>query len=244
MASLKLVTLLRDRRTWFAVFILAVFLAAQASGLNEYLSIAALAENRSWLLALVRENMAVAVVVFLAAYVCLVALSLPGSQMMTITGGFLFGTLLGSALSVIGATAGAIVIFMAITRIFGPVPLSRLGRRVEAVAMTIRSEAWSYLFVLRLVPVAPFFAVNLAAAVVGVSLRTFALTTFFGIIPGSLAYSMFGAGFGTMFDAGRVPGFTELLTPEILYGIGSLAALAFLAIPVKRYLGMRRTPRL
>ncbi len=243
MASLKLATLLRDRRTWFVVIILAVVAAAHAFGLNDYISIAALSENRSLLLAFVKEHMVVAAIGFLAAYVSVVALSLPGAQILTITGGFLFGTLLGSALSVIGATTGAILIFIAVTRIFGPVPLSRLGPRVEAVTKAIKSEAWSYLFVVRLVPIAPFFAVNLAAAVVGVSLRTFALTTFFGIIPGALAYAMFGAGLGTMFDAGHVPGFTELLSPEILFAIGSLAALALLAFPVKRYMGKRTKSR-
>lgn len=244
MASLKHVDLLRDKRTWFIVTIIAVVAAAHAFGLSDYLSIASLAENRLLLKTLVKEHMVIAVMGFLATYIALVALSLPGSQILTITSGFLFGTLLGSALSVIGATAGAVVIFVTVTRIFGTVSLSRLGWRVEAVAAAIKSEAWSYLFVLRLVPVAPFFAVNLAAAVVGVNLRTFVLTTFFGIIPGSLAYSMFGAGFGTMFDAGHVPGFTELLTPEILYSISGLAALALLAIPVKRYLGKRNSSRI
>ena len=234
------VQLLRSRRCWLASAVIAIFAAAHAAGLNDCLSIAALAENRSLLMDFVGSHLAIAVAVFIAVYVGLVALSLPGSQILTIASGLMFGTVPGAALSVIGATLGAILVFIAVTRIMGPLSLTRLGHRVETIAEAIKSEAWSYLFVLRLLPVAPFFAVNLAAALVGVSFRTFVFTTFFGIIPGALAYAMCGAGFGTMFEDGQIPGLVELLSPQILLALGALAALALTAIPMKRYLERRR----
>lgn len=238
------VKLLCDRRSWLAGVVIAIVVAAHAFGLNDYLSIATLAENRTLLMGFVGGHMAIAILTFIAVYIGLVAFSLPGSQILTIAGGFLFGTVLGAALSVVGATAGAILIFIAVTRIFGPLSLSRLGRRVETIAQAIRSEAWSYLFVLRLLPIAPFFAVNLAAALVGIKLRTFAFTTFFGIIPGALAYAMCGAGIGTMFEAGHVPDLTDLLSPQIMLAMGALAALALAAIPMKRYIERRKAERI
>lgn len=215
----------------------------QILGLSGFISIESILGSRQTLLSFVEQNYILSIVLFFAVYVTTVTFSLPGSQVLTITAGFMFGSSLGATLSVAGATVGAALLFLAVTRIFGFLTFGRPGSLVEKLASTLKADAWSYLFVLRLVPVAPFFAVNLAAALVGVSFRTFALTTFFGIMPGSLAYATFGDGLGTVFQAGSVPGFFDLMTPELLLSTSVLTTLAIAAIPLRRYVEKRMKDR-
>ena len=231
--------MVRDKRVWLFAGFLAIVLIVEIFGLHGYLSMESVARNRLTLLSLVNHNYVLSIVLFLAVYVLLVALSLPGSQILTITAGLLFGTYLGATLAVVGATTGAGLLFLAVTRIFGIASIGRPGSRVERLTAVLKADAWSYLLVLRLIPVVPFFAINLAAALVGIPFWTFALTTLFGIVPGALAYAMFGAGMGTMLQAGTVPGVLDLMTPELLLSTGGLATLAIVAIPVRRHIERR-----
>ncbi|MDO9502041.1 TVP38/TMEM64 family protein [Falsiroseomonas sp.] len=224
---------MRDRRLWIVLAVIAVILALRLTGLTEHLSLETLARHRVTLAALVADHALVAGLVFVAAYAAAVALSVPGAVFLTLAGGFLFGAVLGTALTVVGATIGATLVFLLARRIFGPDALDRLGATAQKLAEGIRRNAASYLLVLRLVPLFPFFLVNLVPAFAGVRLPTYVLTTFFGILPATAVFSLAGAGLGEVLEAGGNFEVSSVLTPQILGALIGLAALSLAAIPLK-----------
>ncbi|PZW43042.1 putative membrane protein YdjX (TVP38/TMEM64 family) [Humitalea rosea] len=225
--------LLRDRRLWIAVAVVAVLLGLRATGLGDILSLETLRTHRAWLSGLVAEHRLVAALLYTLVYVVVVALSIPGAVILTLAGGFLFGALLGTLLAVVGATIGAVLVFLLARAVFGPDALDRFGPRAAGLAEGIRRNAWSYLLVLRLVPLFPFFLVNLVPPFVGVRLPVYALTTCLGILPGTAVFSLSGAGLGSVLDAGGSLDLGSILTPQIIGALLGLAALSLLAIPLK-----------
>jgi uncharacterized membrane protein YdjX (TVP38/TMEM64 family) len=168
---------------------------------------------------------------YVALYAVLVALSVPGGAMLTIAGGFLFGTWLGAACAVIGATAGAIGVFLAARTGFGGLA-QRAGPAVGKLEAGFRADGFNYLLVLRLMPIFPFWLVNLVPALVGVKLPTFALATFLGIIPGSFVYASIGNGLGSVVEE---PDTGILLRPSILLPAAGLAVLALVPVIYKHW---------
>lgn len=226
--------LLRDRRVWIALAVLAVVLALRFTGLGELLSLETLARHRGALAGFVAANAALAAGAYVAVYVAAVALSLPGAVVLTLAGGLLFGAVAGTMLTVVAATIGATLVFLFARRIFGADALERLGPRAASLAEGIRRDAASYLLVLRLVPLFPFFLVNLVPAFCGVRLPVFVLTTLFGILPGTAVFTLAGAGLGEVLAAGGQFEISRVLTPTILGALLGLAALSLAAIPLRR----------
>jgi uncharacterized membrane protein YdjX (TVP38/TMEM64 family) len=134
---------------------------------------------------------------------------------------------------VLGATIGATLVFLLARTVFGANALDRLGATAQRLAEAIRRNAASYLLVLRLVPLFPFFLVNLVPAFVGVRLSTYVLTTAIGILPGTAVFSLAGAGLGGILDAGGTLDVRSILSPEILAALLGLAALSLAAIPLR-----------
>jgi len=230
----KLSRILRDRRLWLVLGLLGAILMVRASGLGDLLSLDALAQHRQALSGFVARNLALSAIGFVVVYAAVVALSVPGAVVLTLAGGFLFGALAGTLLTVLGATIGATLVFLLARRLFGADALARLGAPAERLAQGIRRNAASYLLVLRLVPLFPFFLVNLVPAFAGVGLPVYMLTTFFGIMPATAVFSLAGAGLGGILDAGGTLNLGTVLTPEIIGALLGLAALSLLAIPLKK----------
>jgi len=225
--------LLRDRRLWIALLVAGAVVAARLLGLADHLSLETLARHHAALARFVDANRAVAAAAYVALYAAAVALSVPGAVVLTLAGGLLFGAVLGTALAVTAATVGATGVFLLARTLFGENGLARLGPRAEALAAAIRRNAASYLLVLRLVPLFPFFLVNLVPAFVGVGLPVYVVTTFFGILPGTAVFSLAGAGLGDVLAAGGAFDVRSVLTPQVLGALVGLAALALAAIPLK-----------
>jgi uncharacterized membrane protein YdjX (TVP38/TMEM64 family) len=226
--------LLTDRRLWLVLAALAAFAIIRWSGLGEILSLETLRTHREALAGWVGGNVVVASLAYVAAYVAAVGFSLPGAVFLTLAGGFLFGAALGTLLTVTGATIGATLVFLFAKAIFGANALDRFGAPAARLADGIRRNAASYLLVLRLVPLFPFFLVNLVPAFVGVTLPVYVATTFFGIIPGTAVFSLAGAGLGAVLDQGGALTPGAILTPEIVAGLLGLAALSLAAIPLRK----------
>lgn len=225
--------LLHDRRVWLLLGAIAAVLVLRVSGAGEWLSLETLRTHRVALTGWVGANLALAALAFVGLYTAAVAFSVPGAVFLTLSGGFLFGAVAGTLLSVTGATAGATLVFLFARAIFGANALDRFGATGARLAEGIRRNAWSYLLVLRLVPLFPFFLVNLVPAFVGVRLPVYVGTTLVGILPGTAVFSLAGAGLGSVLDAGGALELRSILTPEILGGLAGLAALALLAIPLR-----------
>ncbi|WP_300063772.1 VTT domain-containing protein [uncultured Roseobacter sp.] len=210
--------------------------------LKDYISFDALRDNREALIAFRDANFVMTVLAFLISYIVIVAFSLPGALVATLTGGFLFGTFGGSALSVTAATIGATVIFLAARYGLG----EKLKARMDASQGTVRKikegideNQWSMLFFLRLVPVVPFFVANLVPAFLAVPLHRYVISTFLGIIPGSLVYSSVGAGLGTVFERGESPNLGIIFEPHILLPILGLSLLSVLPVIIKAVTGKK-----
>ena len=174
-------------------------------------------------------------VAHMLAYIAMVAFSLPGGLVATLTGGFLFGTVFGGLLTVFGATIGATAIFLAAKTALGETLREKAGPKLRKLEDGFGKNAFSYMLVLRLVPVFPFFLVNLAPAFLGVPLRTYVVATFLGIIPGTFVFASLGNGLGAVFDAGRDPDLGLIFEPEILGPILALALLALLPVVYRRF---------
>jgi len=202
-----------------------------AVGGRHYLTFAALAENRDWLSSLVQRWGFVAAFFYIAVYALLVALSVPGSAVLTIAGGFLFGTWLGTLCAVLGATLGATGIFLATRAGLGGLA-RRAGPLVGKLEAGFRADAFNYLLVLRLVFIFPFWLVNLVPALAGVRLSTFILATFLGIIPGAFVYASLGNGLGNVVGE---PGLGVLLRPSVLGPVVGLVILALIPVGYKRW---------
>lgn len=230
---MSITRILRDRRTWIVLAILAGILALRASGLADHLSLDTLARHRESLTGLVASHGVAAALGYVVLYATAVALSVPGAVFMTLAGGFLFGAALGTALTVAGATLGATIVFLVARATFGADALERLGPAAQRLAEGIRRNAASYLLVLRLVPLFPFFLVNLVPAFAGVRLPVYVVTTLFGILPGTAVFSLAGAGLGGVLEAGGEFEVRKVLTPQILGALLGLAALSLAAIPLK-----------
>lgn len=229
-------TFLKSRRFWIAVAALAFIVALRMTKLGELLSLDTLRDHRGALVSWVEANKLLASAGYILVYVAVVAFSFPGAAILTLAGGFLFGAALGTALTAVGATVGATIVFLFAKFLIGDSAFRRLGSQSPNLVAGIRENAWSYLLVLRFVPLFPFFLVNLVAAFVGVKLSTYVLTTFFGILPGTAVYSLSGAGLGSILDQGGNISVGSILTPTILVALGGLAALSLAAIPIRKKL--------
>ena len=209
---------------------------------QDYLSFQALADNREALLAFRDENYVLTVAAFMLAYTLIVAFSLPGATVATLTGGFLFATFPGVLFNVTAATLGATAIFLAVQTSFG----DRIAARLEGseglqkrFKEAIDENQWSALFLLRLVPAVPFFVANVLPALFEVPLKRYVITTFFGIMPGALVYTSVGAGLGEVFERGDTPNLGIIFEPQILFPILGLCALALLPIVLKAVRGRK-----
>ncbi len=247
-ASAEKSSLIRRLIPLIAIVLLAI--AAYFTFGRGMISLEALVQHRAAIDAFVTEHRVLAVLAYIALYIVAVALSLPGATFLTVTGGVLFGLVLGASAAVIGATLGATVIFLVARTALGEPLLKRAGPRAKQLADGFREDAFSYLLFLRLVPAFPFFLVNLVPAFAGVKLSTFVVATALGIIPGGTVYAFAGTGLDSIisaqksaYDACMAGGRADchltfnaqgILTPELIGALIALGVLALVPVVVKR----------
>lgn len=220
---------------------LALFFAL---GGPQYVSMDYLREQRGTLKGFVENYAVLTALAFITLYAVMTAISVPGASIMTIVGGFLFGTFFGGGLVVIGATIGACVLFLAVRYAFRDLVKDKLGgKMLSKFENGLKENELSYLFILRLVPIFPFFVVNVAPAFFDVKFRNYAITTLFGIIPGSLVYASVGNGIGAIFDRGEDANLSGLmLQPSVIGPIVGLIALSLIPVFYKKIKGSPAEP--
>jgi len=232
-----------------AAIVLAAIVVIALGG-HRQISFETLVRHHGTIHGFVEGHRMAAVAAYVAVYVAVVALSLPGSLVLTLTGGILFGGLVGAGAAILGATAGATVVFLVARSAFGEHLARRAGPRAERLAEGFRADAFHYLLFLRLVPVFPFFLVNLVPALAGVGIGTFIAATFIGIIPAGFAFSFAGAGLdsviraqGVAYSACLAAGRADCrldfdvktaVTPELLTALAALGVLALVPVVVRR----------
>jgi uncharacterized membrane protein YdjX (TVP38/TMEM64 family) len=223
-------------RRWLRLLPLVVVVAGLtlvfATGLNRYLSLDALQARRGQLLSLVHAHPVAGLLVYALAVTAVVAFSIPGAMIMTMTGGFLFGPWLGAGAAVIGGSAGATILFLVARTAFGEALRRRIrsGGLMDKIQTGVRAHAFSYLLMLRLFPGIPFWICNIAAGLVHIPIRTYVAATVLGLIPPTLIYASIGSGLGHVFDQGGKPSLGLLFDPEVLLPLLGLAALSVLPV--------------
>lgn len=213
--------------------VLVLFAAALGAffyfDLGKYLSLDALKANRDALLAFTDAHYAPAVALFIGSYCLVVAVSLPGAAIMTLAGGFLFGSLLGTVYVNLGATTGSTLAFLAARYLLRDWVEAKFGSRLGAIQDGFSKNAFSYLMTLRLIPLFPFFLVNLVSGLTRVKLATYIAATAIGIIPGSFVYAYAGRQLGT------INSLAEIASPRVLLAFTLLGLLALVPVLYRKF---------
>jgi uncharacterized membrane protein YdjX (TVP38/TMEM64 family) len=209
--------------------------AAYATGLTKFLTLDALKENRALLAGFVAQHLFLAALAYMAVYAGVVALSLPAGALLTLSGGLLFGVPLGVALTVTGATVGAAALFLIARSAFGDVLRDKAGPFLARMSQGFAKDSFSYLLFLRLVPAFPFWAVNLAPALLGMKLQPYIIATAIGILPGTAIFTAFGAGLGELFDKGQEVSLKSVLSPTLLAALVGLGLLSLMPIAIRTF---------
>ena len=224
-------------RLWPLALLLAVLGLAYALGLHQYLSFKVLGEQQQRLRALVGANPIAAPAGFVVLYAACVAVSVPGSVVLTLAAGLLFGTALGAACAVVGASVGAVLLFLAARYAIGDWLAAKAGPLMSKVRDGLQRDGFSYLLAIRLIPVVPFWLANLAPALAGMRLAPFAAATAIGIIPGTVVFASIGAGIGSVLAEGRTPDLSVIFKPAVLLPLLGLALLSLLPVAYRHWKG-------
>ena len=218
-------------KRWLPLAVLiAGAIAFFALGLHRFISFKKLHAHHGELMAWVVDWGLMAAVASTVGYALMTAFSIPGGALASIVIGYLFGIAGGTAIVLVGATLGATAVFLAARTALGDILIKRARGALKRMEEGFRRDALSYLLVLRLVPLFPFWLVNLVPAFLGVSLRTFVIGTAIGIIPGTIVYISVGSGLGALLEKGQSPDLMIVFEPEILLPILGLAVLALVPI--------------
>jgi uncharacterized membrane protein YdjX (TVP38/TMEM64 family) len=236
------------------ILLLAVAAFIIAMGWHRYLTLEELAGRRESLRAYIADAPLLSLAVYGAVYAAVVALSLPGGAVLTLAGGLLFGWVVGGTAAIVAATIGASVIFLVARSAFAEPLAARAGPRLDRLRQGFQEDAFNYLLFLRLVPIFPFWLVNLAPGLLGVGFGTYFLATFLGIIPGTFAFAIAGNGLDSVIEAQQAAHQSclakmgaeaqkscpfaldpsALLTPELIAGLVALGLVALVPIVVKK----------
>lgn len=214
------------------ILVLALILVVYFK-LYQYLTFTALQQHRQLLVQWAEQHYLVTVLVFMFTYIIAVAISVPGAVFLTLVGGFLFGLVWGTVYVVVSATAGATLLFLAINTSLGHWLSKRANHWIKTMEAGFKRNAFNYLLILRLIPLFPFWLVNIVPAILNVPLRTFIVATFVGIIPGSFVYVSVGNGLNQLFSSGKQPDLGVIFKPAILIPLIGLALLSLLPVVYK-----------
>ena len=197
--------------------------------LSRFLSLDALKQNRDHLLAFTEANYAAAVALFILCYIAVTGLSLPGAVILTLAGGFLFGSAVGTVYVNLGATTGATLAFLAARYLLRDWVEQKFGKWLEPLQQGFAKNAFSYLMTLRLIPLFPFFVVNLVSGLTRMNVGSYVAATALGIIPGSFVYAYAGRQLGT------INSLKEIASPNVIAAFVLLGLLALVPTIYKKF---------
>jgi uncharacterized membrane protein YdjX (TVP38/TMEM64 family) len=206
-----------------------------AFGLHRYVSLEAFGRYEDSLAGFVDADPALAAAGYLLVYVAAVAVSFPGASLLTVAGGLMFGCVGGAVLAVAAATAGATIIFLIARTALGDLLAERAGPRVQRLRAGFREDGFKYLLFLRLVPLFPFWLVNLAAGLFGMRLLPYVAATLIGIVPATLVFTFFGEGLGTALDPAG-----PRISTKLFVGLLLLGALALAPVAIRKWRGSEK----
>jgi uncharacterized membrane protein YdjX (TVP38/TMEM64 family) len=181
-----------QKKILFVLIIIVVIVAIRITGVHRYLTFENLQTQKDILHSFVEGNFLLAVIIFILIYAVSVAFSIPGATILTLAGGLVFGTIPGAIFVNVGATAGAIGVFIFARYLLGAKLQEKYAEKLAKFNRELEINGYSYLLTLRFIPLFPFWMINLFAGLTKIPLRTYAWTTALGILPGSLVYTYTG----------------------------------------------------
>lgn len=227
-------------KRWLALILLIIALVAFFYfDLEKYLTFSALKSHHEILLNWTKEHYVFSVIIFMLIYIAVTAASIPGATLLTLMAGFLFGIYWGTLYVVISATIGALCLFLAVRTALEPWLAKKASQWINKMRKGFQRGAFNYLLTLRLIPLFPFWVVNIVPALLGVRTSTFFITTLVGIIPGSFIYVLLGSGLSDLFANNQTPNLKIIFTPSILIPLIALGILSLLPILYRHLKGTR-----
>ena len=221
-------------RLWPVYVIAAGLAVAWKFGLFSYFSLDTLREQQDVLKAYVEEHLVLAICAYLLVYILVTVFMLPGAGVVTISGGLMFGLIPGSLATIVGATIGACILFIAARTSIGESLRARAGPFLTRMEAGFKEDAFSYMFAMRFIPAVPFPVANIAPALLGAKFRDFLITTSLGIIPGVIAYTLIGSGLGATFAEGGDPDFASV-TKNLIPAVLALLVVSLLPVAYKKF---------
>ena len=219
------------RSAFSKFFILALILGLIGTfflfDLQQYLTLAALKSRQAAFAEFYAGHRLLTIAGYMAIYILATALSLPGATVLTLAGGALFGLGIGFLAISFASSIGATLAFLAARLVLRDTVQNRFGERLRAINDGVRKEGAFYLFSLRLVPIFPFFLINLAMGLTPLRTRTFYWVSQLGMIPGTLVYVNAGT------QLGKLDSLSGILSPGLLF---SFALLGLLPLVSKKLL--------
>jgi uncharacterized membrane protein YdjX (TVP38/TMEM64 family) len=222
------------KKALIVLFFIGGLIAFYLEG-DQYINFSTLKANRDNLLAYTLNHYEVIVIAAMAVYTVSTALSLPVATLLSLTIGFLFGLWIGTAIILISATLGATLVFLAVRYVFAEAVSRRLGTRARKLISEFHQNDFNYLLFLRLVPLFPFWLINLATAFTPIKVRTYVLATVIGIIPGALVFTNLGQ------SLGRIDSIDQLLSFRTVSALTLLGLFALIPVLVKKLRSIERS---
>jgi len=213
-------------------FIIAIVLA-KVFELDSIFSFENLKNSQENLSVFVENNYILTAVIFIGIYIISVAILIPIATILTLAGGFLFGSIIGVVFVNIGATIGAVLAFLFARYIIGNKIQEQYKDQLQKFNKELEENKYQYLFSLRFLPIFPFFLVNSFCGVTNVDMKTFFITTSLGIIPGSFVYTFAGS------KLADINSINDIFTTDILLAFVLLGLLSLFPIVVKKYKSRR-----
>lgn len=243
----------RLRRVWPLAAIAVAAAVAYAFDLHRHLNLDAFIAQRAIVVDFVAEHRALALGALIAVYITVVALSVPCGLALTMSAGFLFGPFVGGLAASFAATVGSTIVFLAAKTSLADTLRSKAGPRLERLACGVCQNAFHYVLFLRLVPIAPFWLVNLAPALIGVPTRAYVLATAIGILPATFVFAALGSSLDSVIAAQEAANATclaagtcsvslsprALVTPQLIAALAALGVLSLVPVAYRRYRARR-----
>ncbi len=208
--------------------VVALIVITRYTGVAEYATLDNVRRHREALEQIVRERYAASAACYIIIYMMSTALAVPGATVLTMAGGFLFGTFPGVIYAIVGATGGAIINFLIARYVAGSWVQARYAGQLERFNRELERNGHLYLLTLRFIPLFPFFLINLCAGLTRIPLQTFAWTTLVGILPGGLVFAFAGSQLNTIRSV------EDVFSGRILVAFLLLAAFAMFPIVWKK----------
>jgi uncharacterized membrane protein YdjX (TVP38/TMEM64 family) len=218
----------QKKRIILLIVFLAVIIAIRYSPAGTILTFDNLKQHRNALLSFVQDNYGLSVIFYMVTYMCTTAFSIPGAVILTLAGGFLFGTVIATVYINIGATAGATLAFLSARYLLGARLQEKYQSQLIKFNIELEKNGAQYLLTLRFIPVFPFFLINFLSGLTKISIKTFVWTTSIGIIPGTVVYAFAGQ------QIGLISSLSEILSPNVIIAFILLAIFAIMPVIINR----------